>query len=208
MAIADPSALLRPGLLEGVGVLLGGDGETGFAQAVDGACTGLGARVARVAPPDEADAEAREAATEARVGEALAELGGARTLIVDGAGLFERSAGADGLAETLAGAWDLTRAVANRAFIPASRGGRIVLVAPRPTAGQAHGAPAASGLENLARTLSIEWARYAITTVALAPGPDTTTVELAALCAWLTSPAGAYFSGCLFDLTGPRAGDS
>ena len=56
---------------------------------------------------------------------------------------------------------------------------------------------ARAGLENLARTLSIEWSRHAITTVAIAPAPDTDAGELAALCAYLASPAGAYFSGCL-----------
>ena len=56
-----------------------------------------------------------------------------------------------------------------------------------------------------ARTLSIEWARYGITVVAVAPGAETTREEVAALCAWLASPAGAYFSGCLLDLAGPRA---
>ena len=64
--------------------------------------------------------------------------------------------------------------------------------------------PAAAGLENLARTLSIEWARHGITTVAVAPGEDTSAAELAALACYLLSPAGAYFSGCLMDLRGPR----
>ena len=61
---------------------------------------------------------------------------------------------------------------------------------------------ARAGLENLARTLSIEWARYGITTVAIAPGEKTAASEVAALIAYLASPAGAYFSGCLLDLRG------
>jgi hypothetical protein len=39
--------------------------------------------------------------------------------------------------------------------------------------------------------------------VAIAPGDDTDAGELAAIAAYLASPAGAYFSGCLLDLTAP-----
>ncbi len=82
------------------------------------------------------------------------------------------------------------------------KAGRIVYLAPAPDAGAP--APAAcAGLENLARTLSIEWARHGITTVTVAPGVRTTAGEVAALTAYLASPAGAYFSGCLLDLRGP-----
>ena len=63
-----------------------------------------------------------------------------------------------------------------------------------------HARAARAGLENLARTTSIEWARYGITTVAITPGRDTTGDTLAALCAYLASPAGAYFSGCVLAL--------
>ncbi len=108
--------------------------------------------------------------------------------------------------------WNVTRAVANRAFLPEGRGGRIVYLAPPPDAGE-HADAARAGLENLARTLSIEWARHAVTTVAIAPGAANTVGaanapgEVAALTAYLASPAGAYFSGCLLDLRGPIAAD-
>ena len=39
------------------------------------------------------------------------------------------------------------------------------------------------------------------------PWPSTTADEVAALTAYLTSPAGAYFSGCLFDLRGVAAAE-
>ena len=65
-----------------------------------------------------------------------------------------------------------------------------------------HAGAACAGLENLARTLSIEWARYAITLVTIAPGAQTSAGEVAAVTAFLASPAGAYYSGCLFDLRG------
>ncbi len=42
----------------------------------------------------------------------------------------------------------------------------------------------------------------AITAVTIAPGAATTAGEVAALTAYLASPAGAYFSGCLLDLRG------
>ena len=114
--------------------------------------------------------------------------------------------GANGTAQValsacLDGAWQATQAVATVAFIESERAGRIVYLAPKPDAGD-HAKAACAGLENLARTLSIEWARYAITTVTIAPGASTSVGELAALAGYLASPAGAYFSGCLLDLRG------
>jgi NAD(P)-dependent dehydrogenase (short-subunit alcohol dehydrogenase family) len=135
---------------------------------------------------------------------------------VDGAGLFALALaqGSDGHAALRAcvdATWNATRAVVNHAFLvapggdeerPAGRGGRIVYLAPSADAGE-HAEAACAGLENLARTLSIEWARYGITTVTIAPGAQTPAGEVAALTAYLASPAGAYFSGCLLDLRGP-----
>jgi NAD(P)-dependent dehydrogenase (short-subunit alcohol dehydrogenase family) len=72
-------------------------------------------------------------------------------------------------------------------------------VAPRPNAGR-HAQAVRAAVENLARTLSVEWARHAITAVALWPGPATTDAELAELACFLISPAGGYFSGCRFEL--------
>ncbi|MCW2991511.1 MAG: hypothetical protein JWM73_2105 [Solirubrobacterales bacterium] len=83
-----------------------------------------------------------------------------------------------------------TRAVAN-AWIAAERGGKVVLVAP------GDDAPQRAALENLARTLSVEWARYGITPTAILPGADEPVAELVA---FLASPAGDYYSGCTFTL--------
>jgi hypothetical protein len=77
-------------------------------------------------------------------------------------------------------------------------GGLVVLLAPRP--GDAHREAARSGLENLARTLSIEWARFGVRPVAILPGSATEAAEVAELVAYLASPAGAYYSGCAFTL--------
>jgi hypothetical protein len=74
----------------------------------------------------------------------------------------------------------------------------IVLIAPPP--GDAHAEAARAGLENMARTLSIEWARRGIRPVAITPGRTTSPAEIAELVAFLASPAGAYYSGCRFDL--------
>jgi hypothetical protein len=90
-------------------------------------------------------------------------------------------------------AFDAARDAAN-AWIDAERGGKIVLVAPRGDA------PLQAALENLARTLSIEWARYGITPTAILPGATTTDGEIAELVAFLASPAGDYYSGCAFSL--------
>jgi NAD(P)-dependent dehydrogenase (short-subunit alcohol dehydrogenase family) len=130
-------------------------------------------------------------------------------LIVDATALFNTAgarsaeAGHDGprsaLRACLEGTWSVTRAVANLAFLARGRAGRIVYVAPIPDA-RAHADAARAGLENLARTLSVEWARHSITVVAIAPGAGSSAGEVAALCAYLASPAGAYFSGCLLEL--------
>jgi NAD(P)-dependent dehydrogenase (short-subunit alcohol dehydrogenase family) len=126
--------------------------------------------------------------------------GGLDMLIVDGTALFASS----GLQGCLEGAWDATRAVVNLAFLPnqsASAIRRVVYIAPGLSAGKQADA-ARAGLENLARTLSIEWARYGITLVTIALGDQSAAGEVAALCAYLASPAGAYFSGCQLDLRG------
>jgi hypothetical protein len=73
------------------------------------------------------------------------------------------------------------------------------MVAPPRDAGR-HAEAACAALENLARTLSVEWARFEITAVAITPGPTTTAAEVAELVCFLLSPAGGYFSGCRFDL--------
>lgn len=89
--------------------------------------------------------------------------------------------------------WTALRAVAVEVFIP-KRAGRIVLIAPSADPS------AAAALENLARTLSVEWARFGITAVTVVPGKSTTDEELATVVAFLCSPAGGYYSGARFNL--------
>ncbi|HVS28516.1 MAG TPA: hypothetical protein VHE14_03130, partial [Solirubrobacteraceae bacterium] len=78
---------------------------------------------------------------------------------------------------------------------------KIVLLAP-PSEGGPHAESCHAALENLARTLSIEWARHAIRITAAMASRETTPNDIAALVAYLASPAGDYFSGCRFDLGG------
>ncbi len=112
--------------------------------------------------------------------------------------------GPAGLRDAMDLAWLSTRAVATGALIGAPGGGRLLLIAPRCRAGE-HAEAARAGLENLARTLSVEWARFSVTTVAVCPGTSTTAQELAGLTCFLLSGAGGYYSGCRLDLGG--AGD-
>jgi NAD(P)-dependent dehydrogenase (short-subunit alcohol dehydrogenase family) len=230
MSRIDASQLLRGGLLEDVFVLLvGGHAAPASAASpgalVHAACAQLGAGVSAPAAlcADRVLAAAEGAIEEALDG-LLAQGAGVDLLVVDGAALFsgelasaraQASTGAEGGAGAQGGArqalrgslqasWKLTRAVVNRAYLGRGRRGRILYIAPAPDAGE-HAEPARAALENLARTLSIEWARHGITVVAIAPGSATPASEVAALTAYLASPAGAYFSGCLLDLRGLAA---
>jgi NAD(P)-dependent dehydrogenase (short-subunit alcohol dehydrogenase family) len=190
------------------------------------ACTALGAHIATCCPIDDQADTVEEAAIDAAVAGIVGEAGRIDLLAVDGAGLFahglaQGGSGHAALRACMDAAWNATRATVNHAFLApavggeqgaehpgagpaAARGGRIVYLAPAPDAGE-YAAAACAGLENLARTLSTEWARHGVTTVTIAPGAGTAAGEVAALVAYLASPAGAYFSGCLLDLRGPQA---
>jgi NAD(P)-dependent dehydrogenase (short-subunit alcohol dehydrogenase family) len=131
------------------------------------------------------------------------------------------------------GTWLMTHAVATRAMIPDSRGGKIVNVTLSPhhgLPGMAHSSAARAAVENLTRVLSIEWARFGIRLTALAPGPFATETlmtkypkqvvegvastvplqrlgteeEFAWLVAYVASEAGDYFSGTVLTLDGAR----
>ncbi len=104
--------------------------------------------------------------------------------------------GADRLQATLELAW---RAARGAQLYASGQGGRLLFVGPRAGAGRHHQA-ARAGLENLARTLSVEWARFGVTAVAIAPGAATGAAEVAELVSYLLSEAAGYFSGCRFSL--------
>jgi hypothetical protein len=155
--------VLRPGVLDGVRVLVAGAGPLGAAVAARAAA--LGAAVGDADEPD--------------------------VLVWDGAAAFAAAAGVDAVRAALDGAWAAIQPRATRPML-------LLLLAPPP--GDAHAEAARAGLENLARTLSIEWARLGIRPVAIHPGAATAAGEVAELAAFLASPAGAYYSGCRFDL--------
>ncbi len=201
----EAAELLREGLLDGVRLAVAAAPESAEGSAAAeliSAARGLGAKVGELALAPAQDAEAEERAAEEAAAAALAQLGAISALVVDAGSVFAARPEEQRLSACLAASWNAARAVATRAFIPGEVGGRVVLLAPE--AGAPHAGAAVAGLENLARTLSIEWARYGVTPVAVAPGARSEPAELAALACWLLSPAGAYFSGCLLDLRGPR----
>jgi NAD(P)-dependent dehydrogenase (short-subunit alcohol dehydrogenase family) len=182
-----PTDLLRAGLLDGLAVVA--DGPVAAALAA------LGADV-RAPGADPLDEEATRAAAAAA--------GRADAIVVDGAAAFG-AGGPERLRAALDGAWNQVRAAATAGWIPsdevpdAGPGGKVVLLAPAPGAGP-YAEAARAGLENLARTTSIEWARFGIRPTAVAPGPATAPGDLHGLVAYLVSPAGDYYAGCRFDL--------
>jgi citronellol/citronellal dehydrogenase len=130
------------------------------------------------------------------------------------------------------GTWQMTHAAATKAFIPQG-GGKVVSVTVSPHMGfpgMVHTGAARAAVENMMRTLSVEWSRFGIRTVALAIGQfDTETLrtkypqaivdnvaktvplgrlgtedEMAWIVAYLASPAGDFFSGCVLTIDGAR----
>jgi citronellol/citronellal dehydrogenase len=201
--------LLRPGLLEGVSIMLA---STGAAPAPGSAAPfGESLRAAVAESARALSARLRECplpVEEEALAQRLAEEGAPDMLVVDAAGVFAgETEPRAALRRTMQMTWEVTRVTAG-ALIEQERPGRIVLLAPpvssRPPDDRSHARATRAGLENLARTVSIEWSRYGITTVAIAPAPGTFAQTLAALCAYLASPAGSYFSGCLLALDGPE----
>ena len=130
------------------------------------------------------------------------------------------------------GTWLMTHAAATKAFIPGG-GGKVVSITISPhhgMPGMVHSGAARAAVENMMRTLSIEWARFDIRLCAIAAGQFDTEVlrtkyppqvaenvhrtvplqrlgteeEMAWLIAYLASPAGDFFSGSVITLDGAR----
>ena len=130
------------------------------------------------------------------------------------------------------GTWQMTHAAATKAFIP-QRSGKVVSVTLSPhngMPGMVHSGAARAAVENMMRTLSIEWARFGIRLCAVAAGQFDTEVlrtkyppqvaenvhrtiplgrlgtpeEMAWMVAYLASPAGDFLSGCVITIDGAR----
>lgn len=190
--------MLRDGVLTGRTIALAGAGP-GLAEQL----TTLGAAIrpdAAPAPGRAHPAPAAPARSGGRPVTAAAADGRPDTLVVDTRSAFTAAGGGyAGVRAAIDGAFTVTRETALAHWIDAAGPGQVVLVAPAPGAGR-HAGAARAGLENLARTLATEWARHAVTTVAVLPGDATAGLALAELVAWLATPAGAYLSGTALTL--------
>jgi citronellol/citronellal dehydrogenase len=130
------------------------------------------------------------------------------------------------------GTWLMTHAAATKAMIPQAAG-KVLSVTLSPhngMPGMVHSGAARAAVENMMRTLSVEWSRFGIKLCALAAGQfDTETLrtkypreivenvastvplgrlgteeEMAWLVAYLASPAGDFFSGTTITIDGAR----
>lgn len=72
----------------------------------------------------------------------------------------------------LNGTWYMTQGMANRFLIPQQSGSIVNIIANiyRGFPGMAHTAAARAGVDNLTKTLAVEWSRYGIRINAIAPG--------------------------------------
>ncbi|MGH2956288.1 MAG: SDR family oxidoreductase [Solirubrobacterales bacterium] len=256
--MAEPtSRIFAPGLLEGAVCVVSGAG-TGLGKATALELARLGATVVgcgrRPEPLEAMVAEVKEAG-----GEAEAEpLDIREAEAVDGYfdGVMERHGRLDVLvnnaggqflspAEAITpkgfrtvielnvqGTWQMTHAAATKAFIPQGSG-KVLSLTVSPHVGfpgMVHTGAARAAVENMMRTLSVEWARFGIRLVAIAVGQfDTETLrtkypkavvenvagtvplgrlgteeEMAWLISYLASPAGDFFSGCVLTIDGAR----
>jgi NAD(P)-dependent dehydrogenase (short-subunit alcohol dehydrogenase family) len=193
--------MLRPGILEGQAAMVRGGGSL-----VAERLRSLGAAVVEKAGESldvlvwDGGAVFRAAAASGPEGDPSADRSGPEADASEDRS-DPPSDGSDPLAPFRAcvdGAWELLREAATGVWIP-GEGGKAILIAPRPGDGD-HAASTRAALENAARTLSIEWARYGVRTIAITPGDATTDDEIAGVVAYLASPGGDYFSGARMDL--------
>jgi len=250
------SQIFRDGLLEGRTALVSGGG-TGLGRAIALELAALGAQVTvcgRRAKPLQETAELgprgaietavcdvrEEEQVHGLVERVLARAGRIDLLVNNAGGQFLAPAEqitAKGFRAVvrlnLEATWLMSHAVATRAMIPSARGGRIVNITLSPhhgLPGMAHSAAARAAVENLTRTLSVEWARFGVLINAIAVGQIATEALLskyprpfvegiagsiplqrmgqpdhvAWLVAYLASPAGDFLSGAVITVDGAR----
>ena len=257
MAERSLSRIFAPGLLEGRVCVVTGAGtglgrETALELARLGATVvGCGRREEPLAGTAELAADLPgsfgsraldirdEEAVESFVGAVADEHGRIDTLVNNAGGQFMSPAEAitpkgfrTVIELNVLGTWLMTHAVATRAMIPQGEG-KVLSVTLSPhhgMPGMVHSGAARAAVENMMRTLSVEWARFGIRLCALAAGQfDTETLrtkypkvvvdnvagtvplgrlgtesEMAWLVAFLASPAGDFFSGAVLTIDGAR----
>jgi citronellol/citronellal dehydrogenase len=257
MAEGAASEIFRPGLLEGQVCVVSGAG-TGLGRATALELAALGATVIgcgrRPEPLEETASAIREArgaaeavpmdirdeeAVEALFDGVLERHGRLDVLVNNAGGQFLSPAEAitpkgfrTVIELNVQGTWQMTHAAAAKAFIP-QRSGKVISITLSPhngMPGMAHSGAARAAVENMMRTLSIEWARFNVKLCAVAAGQFDTEVlrtkyprevtenvartvplqrlgaaeEMAWLIAYLASPAGDFLSGCVVTLDGAR----
>jgi citronellol/citronellal dehydrogenase len=257
MAESSRSQIFRDGLLEGMVCVVSGAGS-GLGRATALELTRLGATVLGCGRREEPLAETAELAAplpgafereamdirdeEAveRVFDGLLERHGRLDVLVNNAGgQFMSPAEAitpKGFRTVIdlnvQGTWLMTHAAATKAFIPQG-GGKVLSVTLSPhngMPGMVHSGAARAAVENMMRTLAIEWSRFGIRLCALAAGQFGTETlrtkypravvenversvplgrvgepeEMAWLVAYLASPAGDFYSGTTITIDGAR----
>jgi citronellol/citronellal dehydrogenase len=257
MPESDPSRVFAPGLLAGSVCLVSGAGS-GLGRATALELARLGATVIgcgrRGEPLEETEALAaglegsfehqdadirEEEAVEQLVDGVLERHGHLDVLVNNAGGQFMSPAEAISpkgfrtvIELNVQGTWLMTHAAATKAFIPQEHG-KVVSVTLSPhhgMPGMVHSGAARAAVENMMRTLSIEWARFNVKLCAVAAGQfDTETLrtkypqpvvenvhrsvplqrlgtpdEMAWLIAYLASPAGDFLSGCVITIDGAR----
>ncbi len=257
MAESSRSQVFRDGLLDGAVVVVSGAGS-GFGRETALEMARLGATVVGCGRRDEPLAETAELAAglpgsfehetldireEEPVDaffERLIERHGRLDVLVNNAG-GQFLAPAEAITPkgfrtvielNVTGTWLMSHAAATKAFMPAG-GGKILSVTLSPhngMPGMVHSGAARAAVENMMRTLAIEWSRFGITTCSIAAGQFATETlltkypkelveniantiplgrtgrpeEIAWLLTYLASPAGDYYSGTTITLDGGR----
>ena len=191
--------IFRAGLFEGDVAIVTGGG-TGIGLTVAKELVALGADVAicgrRVEPLEAASKEiaaVREGArvhfatcdirdyeaVQAFVAGTIEALGKVDILVNNAGGQFPttaqhlKSKGFEAVVRNnLVGTWNFTHAVATGAFIPHKRGRIVNVIAQvaRGFPGMVHTGAARAGVDNMTKTLSIEWSQHGVRVNAVAPG--------------------------------------